>query len=187
MVTKAKGKRKSLTSERACSKCGEVMPVKMLASHRRWQCTAVIRSAEEGSTEVPPGTIIGEGPAQHKKAWTWRDLEKAYPESMWITQPAQSNPPGGITWNGLHLELVPFEGGCFITTGSRNGERPVYHKGVPPPHWFHYQESLKSDRGSVRITSLSYPTGQIAGPQVGTLEPQIFVETETGERLVNPY
>lgn len=167
-----------------CEKCGLEVPKRMMGPHRRYECVGIPRRADEGGT--PPGTIIGSGPGAYKKRWTWADLERAYPKHTWIHTPANSNPPGGITFQGLHLELVPFEGGCFLSTGARNGERPVYSRGVPPPHWDIHQESLKTDRstGSL-ISALGF--GQTASPQAGTLEPQIFVNTETGDRVVNPY
>lgn len=172
--------------EVVCSGCGKSMHKKLLYTHKRYECAAVLRREEGIGPEVVPGTIIGVGPATYKKPWTWADLERAYPKSMWITQPAQSNPLGGVTWNGLHLELVPFEGGCLMTTGSRMGERPVYSRGVPPPHWDAYQNSLRSEREVEAMVS-RVGFGIPVARQVGTLEPQIFVDTETGERLVNPY
>ena len=169
-----------------CEYCHQEMDKRTLKPHLRFACTAVPRQESEGSPDIPPGSTIGSGAEAHKKKWTWSDFERLFPRSTWITETARSNPPGGITWNGLHIELIVNQRGCFLTHGPQAGTAVEYVDKIPPPHWNIYIASLDADR-AIGLQGLNTGIGTPVTRQVGVLEPQVFLDRETGERISNPY
>ena len=185
MTTETRPRRKRRHARVTCPRCGEEMAKGTLPSHLRYACEAIV---EEETGDVPPGTVIGTGPEAHKKRWTWADLEKRYPKENWITQVPVSAPPGGIIINGLHVELIANRPGCMISRGGRPGQSPEYVRAIPNPHWDAYQRQLESLRLAQESETLLHEGFGIPTPRtVGPLEPQVFIDPETGDRLVNPY
>jgi hypothetical protein len=171
-----------------CVNCDDIVHKKSMTSHLRYACEHVPGSPsaqKHGEGELPPGSLIGFGIAQHKKRWTWKDLENSYPRNVWVEQMVFFAPLGGVIWNGLHVDLIAGQQGCRRTTGNAPGRIPVYEKKIPLPHWDIYMQSLTQDQQVQYQPEIGL--GQTVPPAAGPLEDQIFVDSETGERLVNPY
>ncbi len=170
-----------------CQYCGEMVGKGGQRAHEQFSCEKV--PGKHGDfNELPPGSTVGVGVEAKKKPWTWESFQDprwGYPKSTWIRGVAMTNPPGGISVNGLHVELIPGREGCFLTMGSRPGTGVVYSPTIPPPHWDVYMRSLEEDR--MRGFTPGGGIGQSAPPATGPLESQVFVDTETGERIVDPY
>jgi len=177
MVTRTKrGSRPSSpTDYRVCEFCGETIHRKIMTQHLRYGCAEIARVQD--SPDAPPGTVIGVGVEARKKPWTWAWLEKMYPREGWLNAMPQDNPPGGITWNGLTVQLItdPMNPGCFLVMGRNNW---VFSKTIPPPHWDiyrHHLESMRSQPGALRGM-----LGEDVPIAYGGLEPERAVDTETG-------
>ena len=167
---------------RACEFCGQLVHRKVMTAHLQYNCAGV--AAVQDSDSLAPGSTIGVGIEAKKKPWMWDWLEARYPRHLWVNAIPQDNPPGGITWNGLHVELVTDaqNPGCFLVKGRGNW---VYSRTIPPPHWDIYQEHLRSrgmrsGLGGIGDNPL-LRVGEEAPLAFGPLEPERAIDTETGQ------
>jgi len=159
----------------ACEFCGTAIHRRMMTQHLKYACTEQPSSQEQA--EAPPGSIVGFGTDARKKRWTWGDLESYYPKEGWINANPTSNPVGGITWNGLHVELVTDRRnpGCFLVKGQNRWE---YSRRIPPPFWDAYQQHLDSMAPNESV--MRGMLGEDVPMAVGGLEPERAWDTETG-------
>jgi len=161
---------------RVCEFCGETIHRKILTQHLRYACAGI--AAVQDSPEMPPGSTIGVGVEARKKPWTWEWLGKSYPRSTWVNAMPQDNPPGGVTWNGLHIEMSTSaeNPGCFLVKGRNAWE---YSRTIPPPHWDIYAEHLRTRQPSPGL--LRGMLGEDVPIAYGGLEPEQAHDTETGQ------
>ncbi|MAH48016.1 hypothetical protein CMI37_19495 [Candidatus Pacearchaeota archaeon] len=169
-----------------CVNCGEVLHRKMMTQHLKYACESIPgKDPNQPLSDLPPGSYVGVGTAQHKKAWTWADLEERYPRENWVSERIMYAPLGGVVWNGLHVDFQAGVTGCFRTTGNKPGRVPIYERKIPNPHYDTYVRSLDSDMRVNQQPEIGI--GTAVPPSVGPLEPQVFIDTETGDRVADPY